>query len=144
MKVTYIRHAESIFNVDSSSKLHDCGLTTVGIEQASLLQGEYDLALISPLKRARETLEYSQIKYHKLETLHILREYKEDPCDYFEDEQEIPESEEELTERQDSFIKYLYDLRGYRTVIVISHGELLNGIIGKGLRNTESYIQTLG
>ena len=55
----FTRHAESQGNVGSNTI--DSPLTPAGIEQAKLLSGHFDLVVVSPLRRAQETLHYSRI-----------------------------------------------------------------------------------
>ncbi len=58
--VTVLRHGESEYNVGNRD-LKDCGITDKGRQQAAGLTGHYDLVVCSPLRRARETLEHSQV-----------------------------------------------------------------------------------
>lgn len=52
----------------------DPTLNKVGIAEAGLLDGYYDIVLISPLQRARDTLAYSGITYDKLMVIPEARE----------------------------------------------------------------------
>ncbi len=75
MKVTFLRHAESIFNANLTSD-KDCELTEKGNQQAHNTQGEYDIVICSILKRACETLEKSQIRYGRVIFTDLCREKK--------------------------------------------------------------------
>ncbi len=54
--------------------------------QASRVSGHYELVLCSPMRRARQTLKYSNITYDKLEILHEAREKRRVQSDYLEGE----------------------------------------------------------
>ena len=54
----FLRHAESVYNANQENKMFNCGLTDKGILQASQLTGDYDLVIVSPLKRTSDTLKY--------------------------------------------------------------------------------------
>src|SRR6056297_4210217 len=68
----FARHGESEFNIG----IHgiDSPLTVKGIGQAKLLKGEFDLIICSPLKRCRQTLEFSNFTYQHLEISYLFRE----------------------------------------------------------------------
>lgn len=55
----FCRHAQSYENIGVSRI--DSPLTDYGVEQAKLLTGNYDCVIVSPLRRAIETLHYSNI-----------------------------------------------------------------------------------
>ena len=121
MKLLFIRHAESEFNVATKtflsgnkdnnsvtkneidrssweskynvymneSKLIDCGITKNGEKQASKLNFDFDLLILSPMKRCIDTYKYSNIKCQNIIICDLFREYKIDICDFlkFEIEQ---------------------------------------------------------
>ncbi len=87
VKVYLLRHAESEFQVNfPKDTVYDVPLSAKGHEQASKIQGHFDLALCSPLMRARQTLESSKITYGKMEILPEARERKTFKGDFFEGE----------------------------------------------------------
>jgi broad specificity phosphatase PhoE len=133
--ITFLRHAESIFNVDCKSNLRDCSLTTFGILQASTLNGHYDLIIVSPLLRAKQTLLHSNITYDHCIINNLIREFKTDPCDFFEDEEYKLETEDELMDRGNEFINELKRLNS--NILVISHCEFIFSITGTSLHNIE-------
>ncbi len=59
--ITLVRHGESESNVSGDLSIYDPGLTERGTQQASNIQGCFDLVVVSPLKRARQTLQYSKV-----------------------------------------------------------------------------------
>lgn len=100
MVVYLLRHCESIFNIDQTSDIKDCGLTEKGIQQAKLLKGYYDEIICSPMLRAKQTLEYSNIKSVKRTWYwDEIREVKKDMCDFKEGEEFVIENEDSILER---------------------------------------------
>lgn len=131
MKVTFLRHAESIFNANLISE-KDCSLTQKGIEQASALEEEFDVVICSIMKRTCETLEKSRIKYGKLIFTDLCREKRSDICDYLSYEDEIKETDEELEKRIERFIHFLKSqVSPYQSVLVVSHGDFIHAIGGR-------------
>lgn len=59
-KVFFLRHAQSEFNAGNREKL-DAPLTELGRQQAATLSGHFNKVLCSPLTRAVQTLELSQV-----------------------------------------------------------------------------------
>lgn len=127
MKVQFLRHAESIFNRDLISE-KDCDLTEKGVEQASALNGEYDIVVCSTMKRTRLTLEHSRIKYGNLIFTDLCRENRQDICDFLPHEDEtVKETKEQLEYRIQSFTYFLKSqVSPYNNVLVISHGDFIH------------------
>lgn len=134
--IRFLRHAESEFNVDADSKALDCSLTPFGRLQASLIQGDYRdwTVIVSPLRRARETLECSRIIYKEVTVLSTVREYRHDYCDFLDSEECLKESDDDLMNRADLFLK---EIRHFEKVLVISHCEFIHSITAVSLHNTE-------
>ncbi len=59
--ITLVRHGESESNVSGDLSIYDPGLTERGKQQASSIQGCFDLVVVSPLKTAKQTLQYSKV-----------------------------------------------------------------------------------
>lgn len=135
MKVSFLRHAESIFNRDLISE-KDCDLTDKGKLQASQLTGEYDVVFCSTMKRTGRTLEYSQIKYGRLIFTDLCREKRTDICDYLPHEDEtVKETEEELQKRIQSFLYFLKSqVSPFQDILVVSHGDFIH-TLGKKERS---------
>ena len=72
-RFTLIRHGESFYNRDGDDR-PDPGLTPLGIEQAQQLEGNYAYALVSCLKRARETFANSALQCQVVEISSLCRE----------------------------------------------------------------------
>jgi broad specificity phosphatase PhoE len=132
MKVHFLRHAESIFNAHLTSE-KDCDLTDKGKEQASQVEGEYDVVFCSIMKRTKLTLELSKIKYSKLIGTDLCREKRSDICDFLAYEDETKkETEEELEQRIKTFIYFLRSqVSPYQTILVVSHGDFIHTLGGK-------------
>jgi broad specificity phosphatase PhoE len=129
MEVTFLRHAESVFNRDLTSE-KDCSLSEVGIQQAEQITGDYDIVICSILKRAKETLQYSQLASRKLHFTDLCREVRVDICDFLENEDERDlETEEEIEKRIKDFKQYLKEkVDPGKKVLVISHRDFIHTI----------------
>jgi broad specificity phosphatase PhoE len=134
MHITWLRHCESEFNHDPTSLAIDCPLTYEGLRHAATLSGHYELVVVSPLLRTRQTLEASRITYDRLEVSALVREHRVDPCDFMEDELQVVESEDELMDRGTLFLNDLRT-RQEETVLVVSHCEFIFSITGESPRN---------
>ncbi len=116
-----LRHGECHFSPEGD--IFDPGLTLKGQEQAEALSSHYELVICSPLTRARQTLEHSNITYDKLIICPEAREVRNnDKRNY------LPEENQHIELEQD-FIKRCLKLKRkvleytevYKTVLVISH-----------------------
>jgi broad specificity phosphatase PhoE len=136
-RVVFLRHAESAFNVDPQSTILDCPLTERGQQQASQLTGHYPLVITSPLLRARQMLDLSQITYSDLRVSLLVREHQVDPCDFLDGESPTSiETEEDLIRRGDQFLEKLKTLASYPLILVVSHCEFICSITGESPDNT--------
>ncbi len=125
MSVNLLRHCESVFNKYGRDDIN-CELTEFGKDQASKLEGSYDLIIVSPLKRCRQTLLYSKINGGKVMFCDLVREYKVDMCDFLEGECVIFETEKDLLERVDKFKIMLKQLSAdYKKILVVTHGDFI-------------------
>lgn len=61
MKIHFLRHGESTSNSGENDCV-DAGLTALGRQQVQHHQGNYELIVVSPLRRATETLEATRVK----------------------------------------------------------------------------------
>lgn len=145
MIITLIRHAESTFN-SYGDLSRDCSITLKGIKQASKLNGYYDLIVCSTLKRARQTLDFSSIKYGELIFTDKCREIKDGrPINIYngENKEKLFETEQEINKRIEEFINLLKELNTtYKNIAVISHKmfskRLYNKILNKNLKNLKN------
>lgn len=129
MRIQVVRHAQSVFNKYLTSP-KNCDLTDEGREQASKLEGEYDIVICSPLKRTCDTLSLSKIRYGKLLYTSLCREKKADICDFLEDEDESKkESDEELNQRIEAFKIFVKaNCSTLNTVLVVTHGDFIHAL----------------
>ncbi len=125
MKIYLLRHCESTFNIDPTSLGKDCELTLLGKDQAKKLTGHYDLVIISPLKRAMQTLELSNITYDYLDITHLAREHNTDICDFFTAEPIIYETEKDCISRAESLKKYIYLMKDHDRILLLSHHDII-------------------
>lgn len=147
MELTFLRHAESIFNRDGTSE-KNCSLSELGVQQASQVTGSYDVIICSILKRAKETLLHSQLSSKHLYFTDTCREVRRDICDYLEGEDESKEdSDEDIARQIKSFKEFLHSkAKPTDRVLVISHRDFIHAV-GKGKyplpKNAETQILTL-
>lgn len=129
MKVAFLRHAESIFNKYLVSE-KDCELTELGKEQASKVEGQYDIVFCSIMKRACQTLDHSELTYGRLIFTDLCREKKTTICDYLPHEDEsVIDTDEQLEKQIKSFTYFLKSqVSPHQTVLVVSHGDFIYAI----------------
>lgn len=89
MQIYLLRHAHSLQNAGKDRP--NCDLSKLGKKQAKNLANQlknihFDYVLSSPLLRCQETIRLSKISYTNFRSIDLLREYKEDLCDFFHDE----------------------------------------------------------
>jgi broad specificity phosphatase PhoE len=132
MEVTFLRHAQSIFNRDGTSE-KDCQLTDYGIEQAKEIKGTYDIIICSTMKRAKQTLQYSELSSKELHFTDLCREVRRDICDFLEGEDETKlETDQELQRRMKEFKQFLYSKgKPGAKVLVICHRDFIHEIGNK-------------
>ncbi len=126
MQITFLRHAQSLFNKWLISE-KDCDLTEEGKGQVADLSGENDVIVLSCLRRTHQTLLESKIKGKRILLTHLCREKRSDICDFLpgEDEKDL-ESTEELQVRIELFKEYLRrEILPEESVLVISHGDFI-------------------
>lgn len=125
MKVTFLRHAISIFNELKTSE-KDCELSQAGKRQAADLSGNYDLVICSIMTRTKQTLTFSKIRYNELIYSPQCREFMSDICDYLPLENETQkESKESLKNRAHSFKHMLKEKYSNKNILVVSHADFI-------------------
>lgn len=131
-EIYFVRHGESRFNAGLGDEF-DTALSDAGKMQAGNLFGDVDLVIVSPLKRAQETLFRSAIKYQKLHISSLCRERRNvSNCDYLVGEPKIPETDEQFGLRVLEFRALLDLLRPlYKRILVVSHGIFIMGTTGR-------------
>lgn len=123
--IVLIRHAQSTGNCGDPGR--DCPLSNDGGQQAKLLKGEYDLVICSTLKRARQTLDESSIKYSNILFTDLCREHLDgNPNTLYNNEPEKKESQAEFYDRIEKFKQILREKqKEYPRIAVVSHGVFL-------------------
>ncbi len=116
-----LRHAESEYNIGNHD-VFDAPLSGNGKIQASHLYGHFDIILCSPMTRALQTLQCSNIIGDKLVLCHELREFKMAKADFLPFEEVVKETWLELEERFSVVLDAVVKLvsLGYK-VLAIGH-----------------------
>jgi broad specificity phosphatase PhoE len=132
MEVTCLRHSQSIFNRDLTSE-KDCELSEFGIQQAEKIEGTYDVIICSILKRAQQTLEYSDLKCKHLYFTDLCREVRRDICDFLLNEDETKqETEKELQKRILEFKEFVQEkTQPGQKVLIICHRDFIHELNNK-------------
>jgi broad specificity phosphatase PhoE len=132
IEVVLIRHGEC-----GALTLRDCRLTKKGVVQSSDLKGTFDAIYVSPLWRAIETLAASKMSAPEVIVMSLVREKREDPCDFRGDEREWREADEQVHDRATQFLDVVRS-SGYRRVAVVSHCEFIFQLAGVSLYHGQS------
>lgn len=138
MKITFLRHWQSTYNVFGSSS-KDCHITEHGKEQASKIENYFDIIVCSTLLRAKQTLENSNLKSKKVYFSNLCREQIKDISDIkmTEDDNLIYESKEDLLHRIEKLKEFLKIFPDDKKILVISHSEIIFNIVDNHLNNCE-------
>lgn len=139
-KLYFIRHGESYGNIGQPTM--DSPLTSVGIQQAKLLSGHFDCVIISPLKRAQETLTHSHITYNHLLINNNFRERIIGITDKLGDEE--VESDEQFFTRMNQFHQQLELLcEKYDSIVLIGHAYFFNAWYRRGCYPSPGHAQLI-
>ena len=107
IKIAFFRHAQSTFNA-FGDKSPNCPITDEGKSKCIEIQGSVDLVICSTLRRARETLDNSRLKYNRVIFTDLCREVMDgEGCNYYNNEEHIIESEKDVNERIRKFKELL-------------------------------------
>lgn len=124
-KLYFTRHAESYGNVGKG--IIDSPLTENGIMQAKNLTGHYNCIICSPLRRAKETLHYSQITYNNLIINDAFSERIFGITDQMILDKKESEQDDEFHARVNKFHQLLEELcKHYDTILLIGHAYYFN------------------
>ncbi len=153
MRVFFIRHAESTFNVwkkslpDDEKRCHplmghrNCGITSEGEKQCLAVRDrileqektlDFDAVVVSPLRRTQETFQRIGVQSVKrpVVTNSLCREFAIDECDFFQDEEVVMETREHFEQRLQDFKTWLKEeYSGCEKVAVISHGDFIHAML---------------
>lgn len=132
-----LRHGQTDRNIHGHSNTYNIGLNLTGKAQAAQLDGYYDVVICSNLKRAKQTLEYSKIRYGRIQPSELCREQRLEISDLLEGETLNTETDEQLKKRADEFRKLLQLYPKHKKILIISHYHFLKVLTGFKLENGE-------
>lgn len=139
VKIHFTRHAQSTANIQKYDG-PDAPLSELGVEQAKLLEGKYDLIYISPLRRCMETLLYSSLTYDKIVVCQEIREKVDSFTDILAHENFEAEPESQFWVRANAFTRILEQkiniLPSNSKILIISHGYFFNAWYRRGCFTT--------
>lgn len=131
MDVYFLRHGQSLFNLNETNDIIDCPLSSLGIEQSKTIQlnsspQHYSLIICSPLRRCLQTYSYSNFTSDRFEVNDLFREiqtgFRSDLLN--ENEQIHIDTDEEIRQRILQIENYLNELKE-KNVLIICHGDLV-------------------
>jgi len=141
-KLHFIRHGESYGNIGKD--MIDSPLTDKGIEQAKLLNGHYDCVVVSPLRRAKETLHYSSITYDDVITNNNFRERIIGMTDRLLLEYEEIETDKQFFDRVNKFhIELELLCEKYDNMLLIGHAYFFNAWFRRGCFPSPAHAQLI-
>jgi hypothetical protein len=115
VKITLIRHGQSVVNENPNLAPElriNAGLSTTGILQAKQLKFNFDLLIITPVKRSIQTYTNSDIKVANICMHDVFRELMDDSANFLELEQQKLENMQQLEVRVDQAIILLRQIIG--------------------------------
>lgn len=142
MKITFIRHAQSEYNIGQHFS-NNVSITKDGIIASNSLNQCFDILILSPLKRAIQTYANSNIKTKKIMISDLFQEFKDKPSNMMDDDKSY-ETTENFEIRVNTAIDFLKQL-DYSNIVIICHHDFIQKItkfmIGKSisLSNLSSY-----
>jgi broad specificity phosphatase PhoE len=137
LSLDFICQGESIENPNPYAISRDqwtrynCPLTERGEEQARALTGSYDLLLVSPLRRAKDTLFFSQLQAKRIVYTPIVSEVYVDSCDEEDrasEEKHAVEDEGHIQNRMSQLISYLKQHQS-KKIGVLTHPRFISWFI---------------
>lgn len=131
-EIYFTRHAESEGNCGANRV--DSQLSHNGILQAGQLSGEFDCVIISPLRRTKETLHYSSIKYNKIYISDNFRERIFSDTSRLLFEHDITEeTDKSFFHRVNLFHKELEEIcKAHKKILLIGHAYYFNAWYRRG------------
>lgn len=143
---TFIRHTQSLYNKDHVSG-RDPELSDKGREMATQLEGSYEYALISNMKRARETFECAyNLTASVVEISSLCRENVSDieskhgPSNMMKGEENNSEDDIDFDFRMSLLRKFLlYRASQYDTIVIVTHQGVIKAMTGEKLKNGECF-----
>lgn len=145
IKVAFFRHGPSTFNVRGDLS-PNVPLTDDGKKLCSSMKGHVDLVICSTLRRARETLDNSELVYKRVVYTDLCREILDgNTSNLYNGENNIVESAEDVTNRINLFIEFIKKqpeatTNDHARIAVISHGCFLHRMLSHGFGNCQCHI----
>lgn len=134
MDVYFLRHGQSLFNLNENNDLIDCSLTSLGMEQSKTIEfhshpKHYSLIISSPLSRCLQTFNHSNLTSDHFQINDLFREIQTGcKSDLLNENEEISiDTDEQIHQRIDQINNYLIELKdkNYQNILIISHGDLI-------------------
>ena len=147
VKIAFFRHAQSRFNAYNDLSPNS-SLTEAGKVSCKNIKGKFDLVICSTLRRARETLDNSNIKYKRVIFTELCREILDgNTSNLYNGEENISESHEDITRRISKLKEFIMQQPEVNNetinIAIISHGCFLFKMIGQGFCNCQCIIATI-
>jgi broad specificity phosphatase PhoE len=138
--IVFVRHGESTHNTGEDHS-RNVPLSERGREQCKSISGEYDLVICSTMKRARQTLDESNVTYKKVIFTELCREHLDGSANTLYNGEEVTvENHNQLYARCRAFTKFLDELNEkYPRILVVAHGVFLGSITRKTYYNCEQF-----
>lgn len=140
---TFIRHGESLFNKYKASG-RDPELTDDGRICAAELSGNYDYALVSCMRRARETFLYApNLTANAIEYSSLCREIISNGAskpNLMEGEENIEEDDEAFAFRMQLLKEFLrHKAEKYGTILVVCHYKVIKALTYGRAANCQAF-----
>jgi len=146
-KVAFFRHAQSTYNAGGDLS-RNVPITPFGVEQSKSMVGHAGLVICSTLKRARQTLDASNLKYKRVIFTDLCREIMADNTSDFYDLEDLKmETDEDIKKRMEAFKKFILSqpeaTDQFINIAVVSHGMFLGRLTGVGYVNCGLHVSTI-
>jgi broad specificity phosphatase PhoE len=131
--ITFIRHGLSESNMGRNVDTKNTKLALEGMENVKNLSGEYELIILSPLRRAIQTYALSNIKTQNVIISPLVREWTSHGVhlpNFLDLEDIFKESIEDLDKRIENTMSFI-KAQKETNICVISHSEFINRLIFK-------------
>ena len=144
-KVAFFRHGPSTFNVHGDLS-PNVPLTEDGKKVCSSMKGHVDLVICSTLRRARETLDHSEIVYKRVVYTDLCRELLDgNTSNLYNGEVNTIESPEDIDHRVQQFREFIAQqpeatINDHPRIAVVSHGCFLYRMVNHDFGNCQCRI----
>jgi broad specificity phosphatase PhoE len=142
MDIYFLRHGESLFNLDNKNDFIDCSLTFNGISQSKQIDfnqypKHYSLIICSPLSRCIQTFQHSNITYDQFEINDLFREIRSGcQSDLLnENENILIETDEQIQQRINQIHFYLSEKKqlNIQNILILTHADLIWNLTSKNI-----------